>query len=164
MPETGTIDGAPISNETSEKYLTFSLGREEYGIGILKVRELIGLLPITPVPQTPRFVRGVINLRGQVIPVVDLRLKFGLPEREYTERTSIIVVEIPGQDGRIPMGLVVDAVSEVVNIQGADVEKVSGFDSRVDAHFIKGLAKTPGGIKILLDIECILSAEELGVL
>ncbi|MEW6267056.1 MAG: chemotaxis protein CheW [Thermodesulfobacteriota bacterium] len=144
------------------KYLTFSLAPEEYGVGILKVREIIGMLAITPVPQTPGFIRGVINLRGQVIPVVDLRLKFGLPEIEYTERTSIIVVEAKGQAGTIPIGIVVDSVSEVVGIKAEDIEAAPAFGARLETAFILGLAKTEGGVKILLDIDRVLSAEELG--
>ena len=144
------------------KYLTFSLAKEEYGIGILKVREIIGMLAITPVPQTPGFVKGVINLRGQVIPVVDLRLKFGMEELEYTERTSIIVVEVRGQSGNIPIGIVVDSVSEVVNIKGEDIEDTPTFGTRLDTDYILGMAKTEGGVKILLDIDRVLSAEELG--
>ena len=144
------------------KYLTFSLAKEEYGIGILKVREIIGMLAITPVPQTPAFVKGVINLRGQVIPVVDLRLKFGMAELEYTERTSIIVVEVRGQNSNIPIGIVVDAVSEVVNIKGEDIEDTPTFGTRLDTDYILGMAKTDGGVKILLDIDRVLSAEELG--
>jgi purine-binding chemotaxis protein CheW len=155
---------APAKGGTDRegKYLTFSLAGEEYGIGILKVREIIGMLTITPVPQTPAFVKGVINLRGQVIPVVDLRLKFGLAELEYTERTSIIVVEIQGHTGHIPIGLVVDAVSEVVNIRGIDIEDTPGFGTQVNTDYILGMAKTAGRVRILLNIDRVLSAEELG--
>lgn len=155
------------ANATSDqegKYLTFSLADEEYGIGILKVREIIGMLSITPVPQTPSFVKGVINLRGQVIPVVDLRLKFGMEELEYTERTSIIVVEVKGQAGNIPIGIVVDAVSEVVNIKGEDIENTPTFGTSLDTNYISGMAKADGGVKILLDIDQVLSAEELGAI
>ena len=105
------------------KYLTFTLAEEEYGIGILKIKEIIGMLPINSVPQTPEFVKGVINLRGKVIPVMDLRLRFGMPSIDYSERNCIIVVEIGGQAGTILVGIVVDAVSEVLNIKGDDIEK-----------------------------------------
>jgi purine-binding chemotaxis protein CheW len=165
MAENASSKSATNQNDHREgKYLTFSLDQEEYGIGILKVREIIGMLGITPVPQTPRFVKGVINLRGQVIPVVDLRLKFGMPELEYTERTSIIVVEVRGQSGNIPIGIVVDAVSEVVNIKGEDIEDTPTFGTRLDTEYILGMAKTEGGVKILLDIDQVLSAEELGAM
>ncbi len=143
------------------KYLTFSLAGEEYGIGILKVKEIIGMMNITPVPQTPAFVKGVINLRGKVIPVVDLRLRFALEAAAYTERTCIIVVEVAGANGSIMMGIVVDAVSEVLNIRGADIENTPAFGVRLDTDFILGMAKAAGGIKILLDIDKVLSSEDL---
>jgi purine-binding chemotaxis protein CheW len=153
-----------IPTENDGKYLTFQLAEEGYGIGILKVREIIGMLPVTPVPQTPMFLKGVINLRGQVIPVVDLRLKFNLPEEEYTERTSIIVVEVKGLTGNIPIGIVVDTVSEVINIQAHEIEPAPAFGSTIDMNFILGMAKTSDGVKILLNIDLVLSAEELGAM
>ena len=146
------------------KYLTFSLCGEEYGIGILKVREIIGMMPITSVPQTPYFFKGVINLRGKVIPVLDLRLKFGMPEMEYNERTSIIVVEVAGTTSRIHIGIVVDHVSEVVNIKAEDVEDTPNFGSSLDTEFILGMAKMTGGVKILLHIDRVLGAEDLQAL
>jgi purine-binding chemotaxis protein CheW len=143
------------------KYLTFSLADEEYGIGILKVKEIIGMMPITTVPRTPLFVKGVINLRGKVIPVMDLRLKFGMEEIGYTERTCIIVVEIAGQTGSILVGIVVDAVSEVLNIKGNDIEDTPTFGVKLETDYILGMAKMNGGVKILLDIDMVLSAEEI---
>jgi len=154
----------PFQSENEGKYLTFQLAEEGYGIGILKVREIIGMLPVTPVPQTPMFLKGVINLRGQVIPVVDLRLKFGLMEEEYTERTSIIVVEVKGLANNIPIGIVVDTVSEVINIQAEEIEPAPTFGASINTNFILGMAKTEGGVKILLNIDQVLSAEELGAL
>lgn len=142
------------------KYLTFALDNEEYGIGILKVKEIIGMMSVTAVPQTPVFVKGVINLRGKVIPVVDLRLKFGMQEMDYTERTCIIVVEIGGEAGNTQIGIVVDAVSEVLNIKGEDVEETPTFGSMLNADFILGMAKMEGGVKILLDIDKVLSQQE----
>ena len=109
------------------KYLTFSLAEEEYGIGILKVKEIIGMMAITTMPQAPSYVKGVINLRGKVIPVVDLRLKFGLEEMEYTDRTCIIVVEIKTNTDNVLIGIVVDAVSEVLNVKAADIEDTPTF-------------------------------------
>lgn len=159
---TGKIEHFQSENEG--KYLTFQLAEEGYGIGILKVREIIGMLPVTPVPQTPIFLKGVINLRGQVIPVVDLRLKFGLMEEQYTERTSIIVVEVKGMTNNIPIGIVVDSVSEVINIQALEIERAPAFGSAVNTNFILGMAKTEGGVKILLNIDQVLSAEELGAI
>jgi purine-binding chemotaxis protein CheW len=146
------------------KHLTFSLAGEEYGIGILKVKEIIGMMPITMVPRTPGFVKGVINLRGKVIPVVDLRLKFGMEEIAYTERTCIIVVEIAGPAGAVLTGIVVDAVSEVLNIKGADIEDTPAFGPKLDTDYIRGMAKVNGGVKILLDIDRVLGAEDLAVL
>jgi purine-binding chemotaxis protein CheW len=138
------------------KYLTFSLGGEEYGIGILKVREIIGMISVTPVPQMPEFVRGVINLRGKVIPVIDLRLRFAMESIAYTERTCIIVVEIHGDTGSIPVGIVVDAVSEVLNVRCAEIEDTPKFGAKSDTDFILGMAKKEGGVKILLDIDKVL--------
>ncbi len=146
------------------KYLTFTLAEEEYGVGILKIKEIIGMLPITSVPQTPDFVKGVINLRGKVIPVMDLRLRFGMVSIDYTERTCIIVVEISGQAGTILVGIVVDAVSEVLNIKGDDIEKTPTFGTKLNTDYILGMAKMEGGVKILLDIDQVLSSDELSML
>ncbi|MBN1381526.1 MAG: purine-binding chemotaxis protein CheW [Deltaproteobacteria bacterium] len=142
------------------KYLTFTLASEEYGIGILKVKEIIGMMSITTVPQTAGYVKGVINLRGKVIPVVDLRLKFGIEAMDYTERTCIIVVEITNVDKTIMMGIVVDSVSEVLNIRAGDIEDTPNFGSNVSTDYILGMAKIGGGVKILLDIDKILSDSE----
>jgi purine-binding chemotaxis protein CheW len=152
-----------VSNREG-KYLTFSLAEEEYGIGILKVKEIIGMMTITTIPQTPGYVKGVVNLRGKVIPVVDLRLKFGMESIEYTERTCIIVVEITGPNAKIPMGIVVDSVSEVLNIKAGDIEDTPTFGSKMDTAYILGMAKTGGVVKILLDIDKVLSLEEMVIL
>lgn len=146
------------------KYLTFSLGSEEYGIGILKIKEIIGVMPVTTVPQTPEFVKGVINLRGKVIPVVDLRLRFGMEAVEYTDRTCIIVVEIGGGAGNVVIGIVVDSVSEVLSIKGEDIEDTPTFGTKLDTDYILGMAKMEGGVKILLDIDRVLRAEEVELL
>jgi len=146
--------------EREGKYLSFFLDREEYGIGILKVKEIIGMMPITPIPRTPEFVKGVINLRGKVIPVIDLRLCFGMEETGYTERTCIIVVEINGTSGRLPTGIVVDSVSEVLNIKGSDIEDTPAFGTNLQTNFILGMAKIGGRVKILLDIDRALTNEE----
>ena len=142
------------------KYLTFSLADEEYGIGILKIREIIGMLPITSVPETPPYVKGVINLRGKVIPVVDLRLRFAMPAIDYTERTCIIVVEMKSAAAVVPIGVVVDAVSEVLNIKAEDIEPPPTFGARFSTEFILGMAKMGKGVKLLLDIDRVLNAEE----
>ncbi|MFH2091956.1 MAG: chemotaxis protein CheW [Pseudomonadota bacterium] len=143
------------------KYLTFSLEKEEYGIGILKVKEIIGMMPITSVPRTPAFVKGVINLRGKVIPVVDLRLKFDMGEIPYTDRTCIIVVEIDADDDTVLIGIVVDAVSEVLNIQEEDIEQTPAFGTKLNTEYILGMAKMGGGVKILLNIDKVLSTQEI---
>lgn len=139
------------------KYLTFVLGDEEYGLEILKVREIIGHMEITTVPQTPEFIKGVINLRGKVIPVINLRLKFGMPEIEPTEETCIIVVDISGT----LMGILVDTVSEVLDIAIGDIEPPPAFSDDIATEFILGIGKIKGKVKILLDINKVLSPEEL---
>jgi purine-binding chemotaxis protein CheW len=162
MAEVGTMDKLAKAVMNREgKYLTFTLAEEEYGIGILKVKEIIGIMGITTVPQTPNYVKGVINLRGKVIPVVDLRLKFGMEAMEYTERTCIIVVEIEEDKRKIQMGIVVDAVSEVMNIKAGDIEDTPNFGSRLNTEYILGMAKIGGKVKILLDIGQVLSDSEL---
>ena len=163
LQETASLDHARPESSKEGKYLTFSLAGEEYGIGILKVREIIGMMPVTPVPRTPDFVKGVINLRGKVIPVIDLRLRFGLDAAAYTERTCIIVVEILGDAGAVPMGIVVDAVSEVLNIRATDIENTPAFGVKLNTDFILGMAKTDGGVKILLDIDKVLGTFQFTV-
>jgi purine-binding chemotaxis protein CheW len=157
-----TIDQAVKAMYDREgKYLTFTLAEEEYGIGILKIKEIIGMMSITTVPQTPEFVKGVINLRGKVIPVMDLRLRFGMEEMDYTERTCIVVVEIEGTSGTVMIGVVVDSVSEVLNIKGEDVEETPTFGAKLNMDYILGMAKMEGGVKILLDIDRVLSEAEI---
>ena len=142
------------------KYLTFSIGKEEYGINILKIKEIIGMLPITTVPQTPEFLKGVINLRGKVIPVIDLRLRFGMEAIPYTERTCIIVTEVEGED-TILTGIVVDSVSEVLNIRGKEIEDTPTFGTNMNTEYILGVAKMEDSVKILLDINEVLSGEAI---
>ena len=143
------------------KYLTFSLAGEEYGIVILKVKEIIEMMPVTPVPKTPSHVKGVINLRGKVIPVADLRLKFDMDEAAHTERTCIIVVEIKDGLGNVLMGIVVDSVSEVLNIKDGEIEDTPAFGIQMDTDYILGMAKTGDGVKILLDIDKVFGTEEM---
>ncbi|MBT6052376.1 MAG: chemotaxis protein CheW [Candidatus Scalindua sp.] len=139
------------------KFLTFVLGDEIYGIAILKAREIIGLMDITTVPQTPDYMKGVINLRGKVIPVIDLRMKFSMQEGERTQETCVIVVEVNGTS----IGVIVDSVSEVSDITGAEIEDAPNFGQGIDTSFIMGLGKVRDKIIILLDIETVLSTEEL---
>lgn len=152
---------AERSDERAGKYLTFQLGREEFAIQVLKVREIMGIQEITAVPQTPAFVKGVINLRGKVIPVVDLRLKFGLPEAEYTQRTCIIVVQVGQGSAAMLMGIVVDGVSEVMNLAAADIENTPDFGQGITVPYLLGMAKTKSGVKILLDIDQVLTTQEV---
>ena len=142
------------------KYLTFALANEEYGLEILKVREIIGYMEITNVPQTPMFVKGVINLRGQVIPVVDLRLKFGMEEAERTEQSCIIVVEITQGERAFQTGIVVDHVQEVLDIKEEQIEDAPQFGSTVDTDFVSGMGKIGDDVKILLDIDKVLGGED----
>ena len=147
------------------KYLVFHLGHEEFGVAVLKVREIMGWQEITGVPQTPAYVKGVINLRGKVIPVVDLRAKFGMPEGERSSRTCIIVLQVrrrSGAAGPLLMGVIVDGVSEVLTIQEQEIEDTPSFGEDVRLPYILGLAKVRGRVKILLDIDEVMTAQELG--
>ncbi|OPL13014.1 MAG: chemotaxis protein CheW [delta proteobacterium ML8_D] len=143
------------------KYLTFTLAAEEYGIGILKIKEIIGMIPVTSVPKMPVFVKGVINLRGKVIPVIDLRVRFGMNPIDYTERTCIIIVEVSGPFGDVMMGIVVDSVSEVLNIKSDEIDETPRFGMALNTDYILGMAKSDRSVKILLDIDQILTASEL---
>ena len=142
-------------------YLTFDLAGEQYGLDILKVREIIGMMDITPVPQAQVFVKGLLNLRGRVIPVVDLRLKFGLREIEPTDRTAIIVAEITLNTGPAQMGILVDTVSEVMHILAEDIEPAPEFGARMRTEYMLGVAKIKGRVVILLDIAHVLTGESL---
>ena len=155
------VENGGRGEERAGKYLTFQLGQEEFGIRVLKVREIMGIQDITAVPHTPHYVKGVINLRGKVIPVLDLRLKFGLPDMEYNQRTCIIVVQIQGESGLALMGIVVDGVSEVLNLAGSEVEDTPDFGSNFSTPYILGMAKVKGKVKILLDIDQVLTNQEI---
>ena len=151
-----TIAAETGRNARAGKYLTFALGREEYGLEILKVREIIGFLDITAVPQTAPYIRGVINLRGQVISVVDLRTKFGMPSMERTDETCIIVVETRHGERKVSTGIVVDRVSEVLSIAAEQIEDPPALGPSVGADAILGLGKIGESVKILLDIDRVL--------
>ena len=142
------------------KYLTFALANEEYGLEILKVREIFGYMEITAVPQTPHYVMGVINLRGQVIPVIDLRAKFGMDTTDVTEQTCIIVVEITQNQQKFDTGIVVDHVSEVLDIPGENIEATPQFGSSVNTDFILGMGKIGDTVKILLDIDKVMAGDD----
>ncbi len=149
------------SDPRAGKYITFRLGGEEFAIEVLRVREIVGVQEITAVPNTPHGVKGVINLRGKVIPVVDLRLKFGLPELEYSQRTCIIVVQIEGEAGSLLVGVIVDSVTEVLTLQAGDIEDTPDFGNGVPTPYLLGMAKIKGKVKILLDINAVLSARDV---
>ncbi len=149
---------ALVGKKLAGKYLTFALQNEFYGIDVLKVREIIRLTEITTVPQMPVYVRGVINLRGKIIPVMDLRLRFGFPQGPNTEQTCIIVVQVKLPDGKATqMGLVVDGVEEVVNIAAAEIEETPDFGAEISTSYILGMAKIKNAVKTLLDIDRIIS-------
>ncbi|MDD2706582.1 MAG: chemotaxis protein CheW [Verrucomicrobiae bacterium] len=159
MNETQNQPADPL-RASSGKYLTFFLGKEAYAIPVLKVREIIRMIDITPVPKMPEHIKGVVNLRGKVISIIDLRIRFHLSKADTTERTCIVVVEVqtPAKD-RILMGLIVDAVEEVLNIGKDDIEPTPDFGTRFSTEYILGMAKSKGTVKTLLDIDQIISAE-----
>jgi purine-binding chemotaxis protein CheW len=143
------------------KYLAFHVGAEEYAIGVLGVREIMGMQDVTAVPHTPAYIKGIINLRGKVVPVIDLRLKFQMPQADYTARTCIVVVNVPGDAGGVLMGVIVDAVSEVVNVVAGEIENPPDFGEGISIPYLIGIAKSKGTVKLLLNIEQVLTASEL---
>ncbi len=157
---TGSQD---LAAAKSERFLTFHLADEEYGIAIMKVQELIGLVPITRVPTAPDYCRGVINLRGKVIPTIDLRTKLGMQTCDDTDRTCIVVVEVPGPNGLTHYGLVVDEVAEVLDISQADLNPAPEYGSSLDEAQIQAIGVVEGKVKILLDIDRVLSGDSLPV-
>jgi purine-binding chemotaxis protein CheW len=148
-----------VSGTLAGKYLTFALGDEEYGLPVLQVREIIKVMEITQVPQVPAHVRGVINLRGRVVPVIDLRLKFGLPPREYSERTCIVVVDVTSARGSAVMGVIVDRVAEVVHVAATEIDPTPHFGEDVNTDCVLGLARVKGSVKILLALDQVLDAD-----
>jgi len=161
MTTTANDNAAAQADARSGKYLTFQLANEEFGIRVLKVREIMGIQEITAVPQTPVHIKGVINLRGKVVPVVDLRLKFGVAAADYTQRTCIIVTQVQGESGPVMMGIVVDGVSEVLNLTGAEIEDTPDFGEEISGGYLLGMAKVKGKVKILLDIDRVLSTQDM---
>jgi purine-binding chemotaxis protein CheW len=157
-----TLESTPsaLAENRAGKYLAFRLGKEDFAIQVLKVREIVGIQDITAVPQMPDYVKGVINLRGKVIPVVDLRLKFGLPEKEYTQRTCIIVVQVHSGGEEIQSGVIVDEVSEVLNLAAAEIEDTPDFGEDVETPYLLGMAKAKDRVKMLLDIDQVLANSE----
>jgi len=152
-------NGRQEENKT-DKYLTFKLASEEYGLEILKVQEIIGLMAITTIPRTPEFVRGVINLRGNVIPVIDLRLKFGMESKDDAVETCIILVQIEKNGHHITMGIIVDYVSEVIAISSDKIEPPPDFGTNIDTDFIMGMGEIDKKVVILLEVDKVLSDKE----
>jgi purine-binding chemotaxis protein CheW len=150
---------SPKAAVTGGQFLTFSLGEEEYGIELLKVQEIKGYSAITPIPNTPAHIKGVMNLRGAVIPIVDLRLRFGMETIDYTQFNVIIVINV----GTKVMGLLVDAVSDVLNVAADDVRPAPDFGSRTDTRFISGMASSGDKVAVLLNLDTLLSEADLAV-
>ena len=154
-----TLSPATVTSKLAGKYLTVVLDNEAYGIAVLKVREIIRMQKITPVPQMPAFVKGVINLRGRVIPVVDLRVKFGL-KAEFADRTCIVVVQVKLPTEQIvQMGLIVDSVEEVVTLTNEEIEPTPDVGTKIDTSYLLGMAKVKGQVKTLLDIDRVVAPE-----
>jgi purine-binding chemotaxis protein CheW len=156
-----SVTSIPAADPRAGKYLTFKLGKEEFGIHVLRVREIMGVQDITAVPGTPPHLKGVINLRGKIIPVVDLRLKFALPDAPFTQATCIIVVQVILDGESAMIGVIVDCVSEVLNLAGSDIEDSPDFGEGAGTSFVLGIAKCKGSVKILLRIEDVLTFHEL---
>jgi len=173
MAEQTTVTVAKTGQETQglkrvktlegKKFLTFLMANEKYGLEILKVREIIGIMDVTPVPTTPAFVRGVINLRGKVIPVMDLRLKFGMEAKEDTQRTCIIVVHLAREGQEMIMGIIVDEVSEVLDIDQDQIEPPPSFGADIRTDFILGMGKVNQRVVTMLDIDRVLSEREIAL-
>ncbi len=161
-PEATTSSNDTSSgDENDNKFLSFRLGREEYGVEILRVREIIGIIDVTPLPQTPDYIKGVINLRGKIIPVIELRAKFSLDSKEYNEETCIIVVEVSdGGEDRFQMGVIVDSVNEVIAIPREDIEAAPKFGAEVDTDFIMGIGKLTDRAVTLLNIDTVMCASD----
>ena len=158
MSTPAAAPASQIAASLAGKYLTFVLGDESYGIAVLKIREIIRLPDITAVPQMPAHIRGVINLRGKIIPVVDLRARFGLPHAEATDRTCVIVMQVTTVAGTsVPMGLVVDDVEEVINLAADDIQETPDFGSQVATDYLLGMAKIKGVVKTLLDFDRVVT-------
>jgi purine-binding chemotaxis protein CheW len=163
---TTTVTSSSPTRANQSKFLTFRLGNEDYGIEILRVREIIGMLDITPLPHAPAHIKGVVNLRGRIIPVVDLRTQFGMPATEQTPQTCIVFVEVTTPDGadRFPIGTVVDSVNEVLSIPADAIEPAPQFGCNIRTDFILGMGKIKDRVFILLDIDHALAANEIAAL
>ena len=147
--------------ELAGKFLTFRLAEEEYGLEIMKVQEIIGIMQVTKVPRVPEYVRGVINLRGKIIPTIDLRTKFGFERADDTDKTCIIVVELESAKGKLNMGIIVDEVAEVMDFKSEEIDSAPDFGNNMDTAFILGIGIVKSGVKILLNLDKVLTTQEL---
>lgn len=159
-----TEEQSDLGIRLAGKYLTFLLADEEYGVEILKVQEIIQMQKVTPVPGAPDFIRGVINLRGKVIPVVELRKKFSMNDHTDTEKTAIVVMMIEKADHTVTMGIIIDDVKEVLDVSADSIEKTPSLGGNVDTGFIMGICKANNNVKMLLDINKVLTTDELNTL
>ncbi|MET3131604.1 purine-binding chemotaxis protein CheW [Oxalobacteraceae bacterium GrIS 1.11] len=162
-PQTGARPALKLAGAGPAQYLTFMLGGEVFAIGILAIKEIIEYGGVTEVPMMPASIRGVINLRGAVVPVMDLSARFGRPPTALGKRSCIVIVELAGEDGRQVIGVVVDAVNAVLDIAAADIEPAPAFGARIRGDFILGMGKVNGKFVILLDVEKVLAMEATGV-
>lgn len=161
VSDVGEADGVKVGDrDVREKYLTFRLAGETYGIEVLKVREIIGVIKITRIPRIPEYIRGVINLRGKVLPVMDLRMRFGMGNTEISEHACIVVIDPSGASDRM-MGALVDAVSDVTDIEDKDTESVHELGESVQTRFIRGIGKTRDRVVLLLDVEEIIDSAKI---
>lgn len=163
MVEAALMDDIVFRTEENNQFLTFMLSGETYGINILGIKEIIEYGNLTPVPMMPDFIAGVINLRGSVVPVINLKLRFGDEASEINKRTSIIIIEVDSDEGEIEIGIIVDIVNEVIELTESDIEPAPGFGTRIRSDFIKGMGKIDEQFLILLDVEHVLSIEELSI-
>ena len=154
---------AEQAQDDEGQYLTFTLGKEMFAIGILNIKEILEFGSLTSVPMMPEFIRGVINLRGAVVPVVDLAARFGGQPTEETKRTCIVIIEVTTEDGRQDIGVVVDAVSEVLEIPDSEIEPAPSFGAKIRADFIQGMGKVNGKFVIILAVDKVLSIDELAM-
>jgi purine-binding chemotaxis protein CheW len=159
--ESALVPEGSIGEKKEGKHLIFQLEERDYGVPILTVNEIIGIMDITPLPKAPEFIKGVINLRGKIIPVMDLRLKFGMPEKEHTEETCIIIVNVQLEKTVKQIGVVVDIVSEVVDIAASDIEAAPRYGDEDEQDFLSGVGKIKGKVAMLLNIEKIIYSEAI---
>ncbi len=159
-----SLESIETMPELAGKYITFELDNEMYGIRLTNIREIIGMTKITAIPRAPEFVLGVINIRGKVLPVIDLRIRFGLPVKEITDRTPIIVCDVDENDSSIRVGVIVDSVSEVLQVHNEDVEEAPSFGLNIDTKFISGMSKADDKVQTLINIGYVITSSQLGAI